>query len=861
MNASLLIHLIRTVSWSYWRSHSVRTVLTMIGVGMGVATVVSIANISVSVLDSFRKMIDALAGPAHFEVTNWGAGVDASLLDEIRSTPGVQEANGVVEAFVPLADHPEEQVFLFGTNFLESNAWEALFPPDAVHIEDSLLFLSQPDSVAAPRALLERVGLKTGDPLVLLTASGPAEVRIRGEIDARGSAQLFGGAVLVMDLPAAQRLLGKGNKLDRIAVIVEDGMRADEVGERLTSVVAGRAQVGHAQGRGERAELLLFSLRATLLIMSLGAVIVGSFIVYQTVGISVQQRHRILAILSAAGVRRRALLHLCVVETFLVAAAGALVGLLAGQVLSRVAAGPVGGVASQIWLRVDTTEHVSSISGVLVALSVGIMAAIVAAYLSARATLASPTVEALRPSAMTPDPAGLDARRVLIATALLSAVWLVALAPPDLGLAEIVSLVIVTHSLGYAAVALIAPSLVQGAGRLARRAVQRSTGFASRLAAENLSRDARRSGATVIVIASAFGIATVVAVLAQSFENSWMTWIRQRFAADLYVGHGERVQLIAGPPMTRDLGERIGAVEGVAAVEPIRTLELTFRGRPIFLQGFSVEHGLRSGGVEMVEGSLEASAPALLGGSGVLVSSNLAYRLGLRRGDTVELPTLQGPRTFTIEGTYVDYLASLDLGSVGMDIRHLQTYWQDDLANMFRVWVEPSASVAAVRSAILKGFGHAEGLYVLNAGDFLEGVREVIQTFFAAVWALQVVAALVGIIGVVNAQGAAVIDRNRETTVLRAIGVRGSAIRRMIVIECGEIGLLGGLAGALLGLMLGAQIVLVSLRLVTGWQLTLTFPGMELLIGLALVALISAAAGYVPARIATRRSAPAVVAD
>jgi putative ABC transport system permease protein len=136
-----------------------------------------------------------------------------------------------------------------------------------------------------------------------------------------------------------------------------------------------------------------------------------------------------------------------------------------------------------------------------------------------------------------------------------------------------------------------------------------------------------------------------------------------------------------------------------------------------------------------------------------------------------------------------------------------------------------------------------------------------LKSFFAAVWGLQVVAALVGVIGVINAQAAAVVDRRREIAVLQAIGVRETALRRMIVLESGSIGLLGGLVGAVLGLMLGAQIVLVSLRLVTGWQMKLVIPGVELLGGLALVGIIAALAGYVPARLATRQARLPVAAD
>jgi putative ABC transport system permease protein len=117
------------------------------------------------------------------------------------------------------------------------------------------------------------------------------------------------------------------------------------------------------------------------------------------------------------------------------------------------------------------------------------------------------------------------------------------------------------------------------------------------------------------------------------------------------------------------------------------------------------------------------------------------------------------------------------------------------------------------------------------------------------------VAALVGVIGVVNAQLASVLDRSREIAMIRTIGVSARSIVRAVILECGAIGALGGVAGALLGALLGAQALGVGLRLATGWRMPFEVPVGPILSSVVIALFVSAVAGYVPARAAARMTA------
>jgi putative ABC transport system permease protein len=424
-----------------------------------------------------------------------------------------------------------------------------------------------------------------------------------------------------------------------------------------------------------------------------------------------------------------------------------------------------------------------------------------------------------------------------------------------------VIIIVAFCGLAYLGGALIAPALVLLAGRAAERVSERVPWFPVRMAIDNLPRDPRRSGATVGTIIVAMAIAANVAGTVASFNHGVLDWIEQHFASDLFVGAGARFQLFGGNVMQAALADTLRAVHGVARVEPFRVRRILFENRPTFLQGVSVVDRLALGGLPMVEGTFADAAPGLRAGTGVLLSDNLAFSRGLHRGDTVALPTPHGDRRFRVEGTYTDYLGSIDLGAVVVDVGQLETIWDDQLVNLFRLWLSPGASPGDVRGAVLRRLGADHGYYVITAGEFLDRIRGLVRGFFLGTWAMQVVAALVGIIGVVNAQLATVLDRASEIRTLRTIGVSRRDVTRSTVAECAMLGVLGGAGGVALGTMLSAEMVTVALRLVTGWRLPFTVPVGTLFGGVLAAALVSAVAGWVPARAAARIEGGRVALD
>ena len=478
-----------------------------------------------------------------------------------------------------------------------------------------------------------------------------------------------------------------------------------------------------------------------------------------------------------------------------------------------------------------------------------------AAWIAIRRSLSSTTMEALRPVSESDGSAARPGRGIAIGLLALVSSWFVALTPPGLDYAVLVALVLTGNCLAYLGGALLAPGLVALAGRLLRPIAARMP-LPVELAFENLARDLRRSGATVATIIVAVAMAATVTGTVESFNRAVLGWIHQRFDADLFVGAGTRFQLYGGTPMAAEMGAVLRATPGVASAEPFRVRRIEVGGQPVFLQGLDLDSRLAHGGLAMVDGELADVAAALRAGTGALVSDNLAYQQRLQRGDQVTIATAHGPHSYRVEGIYTDYLASLDLGAVTVGYDEFVRQWDDHVVNLFRLWLQPGAEATTVRADLLRRLGGARGYFVLTAGQFRESVERLLNGFFAAAWGLQLVAGLVGVIGVVNAQLATVLDRSREIQALRTIGVARRDITRATLTECALLGTIGGVGGVMVGTTIGAQIVLVALHLVTGLRIPFRTAASPLVAGVIAAAVVSALAGWVPARAAAQVELP-----
>jgi len=857
----MLLQLLSSISWRHVKHHRLRTALTFFGIALGVAVVVAIAVVNRSLTTSFQATIDQIAGKAVLQVANGESGIAESLYPTIRDTAGVRNAAAAVEGFLPVVGVPGERLYVYGVDLLtDFTIREHQFAEDGFGFDEALDFIARSDSIAVTESFSRRLSLPIGAKLILVTSRGKRAFTVRALLKEEGAASVFGGSFALMDLAVAQRAFGKEGKLDIVDLTVEEGESVAAVQERLRQGLQGSATVERPRERGEQIELLLTSFRVGLFFVSLIALFVGFFLIYNTVSVSVVQRKREVGTLRCLGMRRSEVLRLIMGEALLLAVAASIFGALLGWILARAALVAVGETVGNLFSLMDLARGDFTLREWVLALGSGVAVAVLAAL--------HPAVEAMRVSPLenvrqaTWQPAGRGAgfwtNRVAVLSFILSPALLL-IAPTVEGSVEKFSVGVAGMLIFLLGLSAACPALISFAARRLRRTQWGISGFSwveLRLASDSLDRSAIRSGITVATMVISLAAIFTIAAFVNSVRGSLLTWIDQMVTADLIVSSGART---AGPrnvPLREDLLPELQRIPGIQVIDLYRLVRSSYRGKPIFIESFSARDSASVRTLPMADGDGGRALRQMGESQGVIVSESFQSKFGIGTGDRIELPTPSGMTSFAVLGVYIDY--SSDVGSVLLDRALYKKYWRDELLDAYDLWLEAGADEQEIIRTIKERHGDQYDLFISTQGELRDAVVRIMEQSFVVNYAVEIVAVVVAVFSVINALLASVLDRTREIGVLRAIGATQAQVRRTVVAEAGWMGLLGGLLGLFAGTVMAYHHVVYNTKELTGWTFQFYYPYDVAALAVVASVLLCLLASFAPAKRAA--STPIVAA-
>ena len=849
-----MLRLLGFLSWRHFMRHRLRTFLTFLGIVLGVAVIVAIALVNRTLVGSFQRTIELVAGKAVLQVENGEGGIKESLFPAIRDTAGVRDAAPAVDGFLPLVGIRGEKLYVYGVDFLaDSSIREHEFVGGAFDLEGALDFIARPDSIALTETFSRRLGLSRGSTIRLATSRGVRDYIVRALLREQGAAKVFGGNFALMDLPAAQIALGKDGKLDVVDLTIEPGEKVETVLQRVAGRLGGAANVGRPRERGEQVESLMTSFRVGLFFVSLVALFVGFFLIYNTVSVSVVQRKREIGTLRCLGVLRRQILSLFVVEALALAFAGSVAGVLGGIFLAHAALLVVGQTVNSLFVQADLANGAFTLREVWIGLASGMGVAVLAAiYPAWQATRVTP-LESSRQAVWRPRSRGVSRASLAGAVLLLLSPALAALAPsiPGSGV-EKFTLGVVAMMLLLLGLSFLSPMLVfwwAGVFWRAMAHLPAATGFLrneARLACDSLRRVPGRSGTTIATLMISLAAIFTVAAFVTSVRESLLLWVDRMVTADLVVHSGARS---AGPlnvPLKEEFGGKLAAVPGVEVLDFYRLIRSNYEGKPVLIQSFSARRSARVRKLPMISGNGETALRQMADGAGVLVSESFRAKFGKGAGESIRLLTPSGPVSFKIIGIYVDY--SSDSGTVLIERELYKKLWGDDLVDAFDLWLARGADQQAVIDTIYRDYGEAYQLFVSTHKELRQNVVRLMERSFSVNYAVEIVAVIVAIFSVINTLLASVLDRTREIGVLRAIGATRKQLRGMVMAEAGWIGVLGGILGLFAGAVMSYHHVVYNAKFLTGWTFQYYYPTEVAIVSLIASVLLCLLAGYFPAK-------------
>jgi putative ABC transport system permease protein len=305
-----------------------------------------------------------------------------------------------------------------------------------------------------------------------------------------------------------------------------------------------------------------------------------------------------------------------------------------------------------------------------------------------------------------------------------------------------------------------------------------------------------------------------------------------------------------------NLAEELRTLPEVEAINRVRLNKIDYQENEIVLGVLDLhvtieQHEEASVSKYYVDGSLKEATKILNSREpAALVSENFSQKYGPKTGDRVVLNTPKGERSFKVAGVLIDYTS--EQGVVYLDWSEYLPLWEDPLADSFNLYLKPNTNPNELREKVLERWGNEYPIIVTTKKEFHQEATTILDQSFGAARALQMVALIIALVGIVNTLLAAVLERTREIGVLRALGATRSQCRRMILMEAMMMGILGSAIGIASGSTTAAIDLFVTTRQMLGMTIHYYFP-----IGLPVTAistsiLTAVVAGLYPAYRATR---------
>ena len=688
-----MLRLLRSVSLRDYRAAPVRLALMIGGIAAGVALIAALGIINASVLSNFRASLERAAGKAALQVVlgTGEVGFEESALATVKEDPQVENAFGLVRGWLAAADDSGDTLQLFGVD-LTTEAMDSYDVRAAGEGIDELEFLNDPTSVLLTEEYATRRGITVDDHVEFATPKGLQRLRVRGLLRAEGLATIFAGNLAVMDLPAAQRLLGEEGRVDQVDVLLPASADVTAVRDRLAAALPSSLSVIRPALRGERFERVIGAFQAMLDGLSLLCLLAGVFIVYNTTATAVMQRARDLAIMLVVGAERRRIFLLVLTEAAIIGLVASILGVLIGLGMARLLLTLVAQSMGVIYQTRFAVESYTLTWGQIAwYCALGLGGSMAAALVPARKASRLDPLELMRPDFRERLAITAPNGKLVIAGAVLLALTLAALR------VELVTRSVawgnLVASLLWIAVMVLAIPFMSGLSRVLQWSFPRVAGLVGRVAMESLARSPGRTGVTAAVIAFSLTLSVTVSSVALSFRESERNWFI--LTGDLVVSSVATEGGWLETPLNAGIEEDLRAIPGVAHVETYRALQgQQLRDSRIAVVALSSGFADTDQFRRQVLAGGDRAVSEMQSGRGVIISDNLADRLGLAVGGTLDLPTPLGTDRLPIVGIIGgDY--SGDQGSVLMDRGRFASAWGDTQVSHFNVFLEPGADLRA----------------------------------------------------------------------------------------------------------------------------------------------------------------------
>jgi putative ABC transport system permease protein len=817
--------------------------LAAFGVALGVAAVLSIQIINRNALAAFRGSLEAVSGQADLSILGTSATFPEQLYLSVLADRGVEAAWPACRATV--AVHGRDQVFL---DLVGVDLFQATRLPIDSGLADVGSALRVAGWVALTPSFAADLGVEPGDTIPTSLGSRRVTLSVGALVDFQTIAPLASSKLAVMDIAQAQALFGVRGAINQIDVLLRNGEEVESARARLSAALGPGVEVLTPVQREQRASNLLGAFRLNLTALSLISLFVGLFLVYSSTQASLVRRRAEFGLLRSLGATRGQVLAVILFETALLGAAGVAVGLPMGYWVAAANVEAVSATISNLYMlnEIETLQLPPSLY--LLAASIGIGGALIAAL--------QPAVDMSRrdPSSLL-TPFTLHERLKTAAGPLfvagmailtLTAIWFVLIgrAWRPAGFVLAVSLLI--------GLSLLTPLVID---RLTHPMRVRRLGLVYSLK----TLGARLQTAAVAVAALAIAVSMLVGItmMVGSFRRTVDVWIGTTVRADVYITSESWSRSVSSAQLDDQLVSELSALPGVMAVDRLRAVSPVVAGRRIFLAGVDLSLAL-TGRFSLLRGNDSTASVAVRSEGAALISEPLSRRLQIGVGDTLTVPRPDGNVRLPIAAVYYDY--GYESGAAVIDLATMERHFGPGRISNLALYLDDQYDAEAAVDEIRALYPDAP-LRVRSNRRLRQEVLRIFDQTFAITRILQVMSLIVATTGIALTLIVLARERLSELAVYRALGATRRQIFGIFVGKGVAMAVIALVLGAAGGAILACVLIYVVNRSYFGWTIQFHWPLAELAQQAATIIIAAVAASLFPALRASRTPATELSRD
>lgn len=833
-----------------------RTFLSMLGIMIGVAGILALGITNQASMQAISELFAESTGRTDLMVTSASGGqpLNSLAFRAVLNISDVQHALPILSAQTALSGDTGGDVLSLSFFGADSGGLE-------IHgVDPSLEPFARDYKITEGRFLRENLDayeivfvenfaadndIKMGDRVRIVTPNGMETLKVVGLMAKEGPGTTNNGIFGVVPLESVQKMFNRVGEFDQIDLILSESARAQDIEELRIGIQERLGEgfsVTYPAGQGQRMTQMLSNYQIGLNMLSMIALFVGAFLIYNAFAMTIVERTREFGMLRTIGMTKRQIVANVVMEALALGILGSGLGVLLGIVGARGLAELMGSLLGTD-LNIGGTIPANTL---LLSLGIGISVTLFSALIpSIQAGRVSP-IAALRVRGKVKEgwilrsgwKIGLG--MLILATGLL--IWNPFPYDPQFTLGSL------TVIMMFGGITLVIPATVTIWEMLSRPIMRFTYGSSGTIGSRNIERSKVRTTLTVAALLIGVAMIVVVRLMTTAFSVDIVEWIDAYLGGDIFI--------YSSIPLRASLPQQLSGVEGVAAATPIQYQSVEFT------DGFSEFEEITFMAVDppsylMVTNFVFSNSSAdqntalskLNEGGAVLISSVLSEKYGLVAGDLIWLRTRSGLTSFVVAEVVVDFY---NRGLVVTGNRHdLRRYFRTDSVSMVLIKIEDDAQVSDVIAVVDEVFGRRYRLSMESNTSIRETVASLMNTAFSLFDVMGVLSVMVASLGVVNTLTMNIMERTQEIGMLRAIGMTRTQVIKMVLAEAGLMGVIGGLVGLIFGILL-SRIFLAGMSAMSGYSLEFTVPVEAVILGLIVALVVSQLAAIQPSRRAAK---------